>query len=96
MEQERRAGHQDLLMDLLQRTTRIEERGVARDAEIKELRADIGVIKQHLGTLVSEIAQAKAVGRASTGLLGVLLKLLPLGAAGAGLGWLAALFHGSR
>lgn len=96
MDQERRVGNQDLLMDLLQRTTRIEERGVARDAEIKELRSDIGVIKKDLGTLVAEINAAKAVSRAGGSVLGVLLRFLPIGAAGAGIGWLVTLFAPPR
>ncbi len=99
MEAERRAGNQDLLVELLQRVAKIEARGEARDAwqtstasEIKAVRDEIKLVSSALGTLVAEINAAKAVGRAGAGLGGWLLnKALPWGAAGT-VGWLAALW----
>lgn len=106
MDQERRIGNQDLLMDLLERTAKIEARGEARDAwqaattaEIKQVRQEVSGIRADLSALLTEINAAKAVARAGGSVAGWLLRLLPVGAVGAvgaSLGWLAALFQGPR
>lgn len=99
MESERRAGNQDLLVELLQRVTKIEARGEARDAwqsatagEIKAVRDEIRLVSTALNTLVAEINAAKQVARAGGSIASWLLKVVPWGAAGGSVGWLAALW----
>lgn len=97
MDGERRADYGAMLLDLRDRTTRIEARGEARDvwqanttSEIKELRGQVSHIEAKLDALMAEIAAGKAVARAGGSLAGWVLKLVPVGAIGAAI---ASVFH---
>lgn len=96
------ADTQERLLDLLERTARIEERGKARDewqatttAEIKQVRADVAGIRSDLTNLLNEIATAKTVARAGSRVTGWIIKMFWGSAAGA-VGYLAALFGAPR
>ena len=87
---ERRSDYGAMLLDLRERTTRIETRGEARDAwqantsaEIKELRQHVSGIETKLDHLLAEIATAKTVARAGSSAAGWILRLVPVGAIGA-------------
>lgn len=97
---ERRADNTSLLMDLAQRTARIEARGEARDEwqrrvdekldKFDRTQADTS---RKLDTVIQEITTAKTVARWGSGLLGKLLPLAPAAGAGAIAAWLAQVFN---
>jgi hypothetical protein len=100
--EEWRSSNQEVLLDLLDRTARMEERGRARDewqaattAEIKQVRAEVSGIRGDLTNLLNEIATAKTVARAGSRFTGWIIKMLWGSAAGA-VGYLAALFGAPR
>lgn len=80
---DRRAMDGTLLLDLLQRTARIEERGSARDAWQQRVDGKITEIDHKLDRVIAELQTAKTTVSVGAGIFGRMAKfLLPTSAAG--------------
>ena len=85
----------DLSLELLERVTRIEGRGEARDAwqrqmeeRLAQLQAAQLAANAKLDALMQELQTARAVARFSGGVLGLLIRSLPAVGAGGAVAWI--------